>query len=217
MARSSGLPGCSTTGAVDDRLRRIEAVTDAQLAHLDIEDLLGEQLDRVRELLAVDTAAVLLQNASSRSLVATAARGLEEEVWQGVRIPLGRGFAGRIAAEKRAVVVEQVADSDVLNPILRKKGVRSLLGVPLLSGGAMLGVLHVGTLSARRFSEEDGRLLQLVADHVALAVQAGVSQRDRAAAAALQDSLLPGQLPTVAGLELAARYVPGDGAVGGDW
>jgi anti-anti-sigma factor len=40
---------------------------------------------------------------------------------------------------------------------------------------------------------------------------------DRAAAAALQHSLLPSALPAIGGLEMAARYVPGSGHVGGDW
>ena len=90
-----------------DRLRRLEAVTDAGLAQLDVDELLDELLDRVRELLAVDTAAVLLLDPSRGYLVATAARGIEEEVRQGVRIPLGTGFAGRIAAEKRAVIIDR--------------------------------------------------------------------------------------------------------------
>jgi sigma-B regulation protein RsbU (phosphoserine phosphatase) len=105
-----------------DRLRRFEAVTDARLAHLDVDELLEELLDRVCELLAVDTAAVLLLDPSARYLVATAARGLEEEVRQGVRIPVGKGFAGRIAAEKRAVIIDQVDHSNVLNPICGTRG-----------------------------------------------------------------------------------------------
>jgi transcriptional regulator with GAF, ATPase, and Fis domain len=63
-----------TPAANDHRLRRIESVTNAALAHLDVEDLLGELLDRVRELLEVDTASVLLLDSSSQQLVATAAR-----------------------------------------------------------------------------------------------------------------------------------------------
>jgi serine phosphatase RsbU (regulator of sigma subunit)/anti-sigma regulatory factor (Ser/Thr protein kinase) len=212
------LTGHSVPGGAADRLRRIEAVTDAGLAHLDVEELLKELLDRVCELLGVDTAAVLLLDSASRYLVATAARGIEEEVRQGVRIPLGKGFAGRIAAEKRAVIIEQVDHSNVLNPILRDKGIHSLLGVPLLVSGHVMGVLHVGTLYTRRFSNEDSELLQLVADRVALAVRARASQIERTAATALQRSLLPADLPTIPGFEFAARYVPGgDGEVGGDW
>src|SRR5262249_17416928 len=50
------------------------------------------------------------------------------------------------------------------------------------------------------------------------ATQARLSRLDRAAAIALQRSLLPGRLPAVPGLDVAARYVPGaEVGVGGDW
>jgi serine phosphatase RsbU (regulator of sigma subunit) len=201
-----------------ERLRRIEAVTDTALGHLGVEELLVELLDRVRELLDVDTAAVLLLDPSGQYLVATAARGIEEEVRQGVRIPIGMGFAGRIAARKQPVVLERVDHSNVLNPILREKGIRSLLGVPLLSAGEAIGVMHVGSLSSRIFTEEEAELLQLAGDRVALATQARQIQVSRAAAATLQRSLLPAKLPVVPGLEFATRYAPGGGGeVGGDW
>lgn len=201
-----------------DRLRDIQAVTDAALAHLEVEDLLNELLDRVRDILQADTAAVLLLDERSNFLVATAARGIEEEVIQGVRIPMGLGFAGRIAAEKRAVLLDHVDHTTVLNPILRDRGIKSMLGVPLLSAGEVLGVLHVGTLHPREFTEEDIDLLQLVADRVALATRARLSDTERSAALALQHSLLPGILPMVPGIDFAARYVPGAAeGVGGDW
>jgi sigma-B regulation protein RsbU (phosphoserine phosphatase) len=193
-------------------------VTNPELTQLGVEQLLAELLERVRELLSVDTTAVLLLDPSGRYLAATAARGLEEEVRQGVRIPLGQGFAGRIAAEKRPVVIGEVDHSNVLNPILREKGIRSLLGVPLLLGARVLGVLHVGTLTARRFTEDDIELLQLVADRVALALQARMAATDRVAAMALQRSLLPAPPSAIEGMQSASRYVPGNGGqVGGDW
>lgn len=208
----------ATLGVAEEQLRRIEAVTDAGLAHLEVGDLLDELLDRVRDLLAVDTIAVLLMDNAGRYLDATAARGLEEEVRQGVRIPLGQGFAGRIAARRQPAVLDNVTDGDVVNPILLAKGIRSMLGVPLLSGGSVIGVLHVGTLVPRAFTDADAKLLQLVADRVALAAQASTSQAERAAAAVLQRSLLPDELPTVPGLQFGSRYVPGGaGDVGGDW
>jgi len=207
-----------TASPADERLRRIEAVTDVVLAHLDIEDLLTELLGRVQELLGVDTAAVLLLDASGQYLVATAACGLEEEVRQGMRLPLGTGFAGQIAAEKEPVIVDDLDGADVRNPVLQAKGVRSLLGVPLVAGGAVTGVLHVGTLTPRRFTEDDIGLLQLVADRIALVAQVRHAQAERNAASVLQRSLLPVRLPEIPGVDLAARYVPGgQGAVGGDW
>ena len=204
--------------ASDERLRRIEAVTDATLSHLDPDELLSELLDRVRDLMEVDTAAILLLDAHARQLVATAARGIEEEVRQGFRLSVGRGFAGRVARDRVPVVIDDVDRSDVVNPLLRKKRIRSLLGVPMLAGGDVIGVIHVGTLAPRHFTADDIRLLQLVADRATSATQTRLGRIDRDAALALQRSLLPARLAPLAGIDVAARYVPGHHTgVGGDW
>jgi hypothetical protein len=206
------------TGGFEDRLRRVHSLTDAALSRLSLEDLLVELLDRIRELLGTDTATVLLHDPAAGELYATAAVGLEEEVRQGVRIPLGEGFAGRIAAGLRPVEVHLIDPTTVVNPLLWEKNLKALLGVPMLVAGDLVGVLHVGTFTPRRFTEEDTGLLQVAADRIALAVRAEASVTDRAAAAALQRSLLPAVLPAVPGLEFAARYVPGAASgVGGDW
>jgi serine phosphatase RsbU (regulator of sigma subunit) len=202
---------------LEDRLRDIQSITDAALSRLDDHDLLAELLERTRAVLRADTAAVLLLDFSSGELIATAAAGLEEEVRQGVRIPVGRGFAGRIAAEHQPVILDHVDHNTVLNPILWAKGIRTLMGVPLIAGGKVIGVLHVGSLTPREFTSEDLELLQLAADRAATAVAAVMAQEDRVAAAALQRSLLPAALPATDGAQMAVRYVPGEGTVGGDW
>jgi sigma-B regulation protein RsbU (phosphoserine phosphatase) len=202
----------------DERLRRIEAVTDTGLSRLDTPSLFDELLDRLRDLMQVDTAAILLLDPHARQLVAVAAKGLEEEVRQEVRISVGRGFAGRVAHERRPVIIADVTPGDVVNPILLDKGIRSLLGVPMFAGDELVGVLHVGSLTSRAFTSDDVHLLRLVADRASLASKAQSSSIDRAAALALQRSLLPTRLPDIPGIDIAARYVPGhDTGVGGDW
>jgi putative methionine-R-sulfoxide reductase with GAF domain len=218
LGRVGTAPGSGTVRGAGEQLRRIQSVTDAALAHLELDDLLLALLERVRELGEADTAAVLLVDPASQDLVATAASGLEEEVRQGVRIPLGRGFAGRIAAEAHPVIIEHVDHTNVLNPILWEKGIKSLLGVPLVAEGEVIGVLHVGSRTTRRFTDEDTEVLQVVADRAALAIRARRSHAERAAASVLQRSLLPSRLPAIAGLDIAARYLPGSvSGVGGDW
>jgi GAF domain-containing protein len=161
----------TATAAESERLQRLQALTDAALANLDLEELLSSLLGRTRELLEADTCAVLLLDEDADELAARAAVGIEEEVERGVRIPVGRGFAGRVAAERRPVVLDDVDHAEVLNPILREKGIKSLLGVPLLVGGAAIGVLHVGVLHHRVFSDTDVELLQLAGDRAAPAIE----------------------------------------------
>ncbi len=211
------MTGQVTGAEAEARLRDIQSITDAALSRLDNRDFLPVLLDRAKDILHGDTAAVLLLDSPSGQLVAAAAAGLEEEVRQGVRIPVGRGFAGRVAATGRPVILDHVDHTTVLNPILMAKGIRSMLGVPLIVDGKVTGVLHVGSLTPRRFTSDDASLLQLAADRAALALQSLRSADDRIAAEALQRSLLPSALPTVPGAQIAARYVPGSGVVGGDW
>jgi signal transduction histidine kinase len=153
------------------RLEHVQSVTEVALEHLDLDALLGELLQRVRTILEADTAVVLLLDEKREELVARAALGLEEEVEHGIRVPLAKGFAGRVAAERRTIALDDVDTADVVNPFFRKRGVKSLLGAPLIAHGRVLGVIHVGTLTPRRFSKDDAELLQLVAERAALGIE----------------------------------------------
>lgn len=195
----------------------LQQLTDPALAHMSQEQLLSELLVRVAAILRADTAAILLLDGEGRHLLARAAKGIEEEVRQGVRIPVGKGFAGRIAAERRAIAIDDVNHADILNPILREKGIRSLLGAPLLVEGRVLGVLHVGSLVPRHFDESEADLLQVAADRAAVAIEHASLAEGRRLAVALQHQLLPG-LRALPGVEIASRYLPAsDEALGGDW
>jgi anti-sigma regulatory factor (Ser/Thr protein kinase)/putative methionine-R-sulfoxide reductase with GAF domain len=203
------------------QLEHVYRLADPALSELSLEPLLDELLARAKDILNVDTAAILLLDEEAQELVARAAKGLEEEVERGVRIPVGAGFAGRIAAGRRPIYIADVDHADVLNPILRMKGVRSLLGVPMLLEGAALGVLHVGTVTPREFTNADAALLQLAAAQAAPAIDRArlfdALDREHRGAVALQRSLLPDRLPDLVGIDAAVRYLPARAEVGGDW
>ncbi len=163
-------------------------LTDPVLSELPLEALLDELLVRVQEALAVDTVAILLLDVASQQLVARAAKGIEEEVERGVRIPLGQGFAGRIAAERVPIFIAEVDHADVLNPILREKGIESLLGVPMIVEGELIGVLHVGSLQPRTFGQDDLAVLQMAAARAALGDRARQAVRGARARARRLDA-----------------------------
>ncbi|HTY95506.1 MAG TPA: GAF domain-containing SpoIIE family protein phosphatase, partial [Solirubrobacteraceae bacterium] len=190
-----------------------------ELAYRSLEDALSVLLERIRAELGVDTAAVLLLDEDRGVLVARAARGLEEEVREGVRVPLARGFAGRVAAQARPIVLEDLKTADVVNPILRQKGIRSMVGVPVQVEGRVIGVMHVGSLVTRAFAEEDIARLQRAADRAAVMIDDARLAEQRAVTEVMQRTLLPDEFPRVPGLRLSAKYLPaGSGIkVGGDW
>ena len=149
------------------RMRQVQIVTEVALSHLSVDKLLTELLDRVRDAMDVDTVVILLLE-EDNTLVAWATKGLELD--PGIHVPLGAGFAGRVAAQKEPITIDELQDTDTHTPFLRERGVRSLLGVPLLIEGRVIGVIHVGRRSFRPFTDDDTRLLELVAFRIALAI-----------------------------------------------
>jgi PAS domain S-box-containing protein len=92
------------------------------------------------------------------------------------------------------------------------------VGLPLLAAGMPLGALRFSFGKPRTILEEERVFLEALAGQCALAVErAEMYEKEHTAAVTLQRSLLPGELPSVAGLTLDARYLPRSMDVGGDW
>jgi serine phosphatase RsbU (regulator of sigma subunit)/anti-sigma regulatory factor (Ser/Thr protein kinase) len=218
-ARTTAAADADVASGPAARLEDVERLTDVALGYLSLEELLLELLDRIRLALRVDTVAVLLLDDERGVLVARAAKGIEEEVRQGVQVPLARGFAGRVAAEDRPIIIPDLDRFEVVNPLLRRKGIRSMLGVPLHVEGHVIGVMHVGTLHLHTFRDADVRMLQLAADRAALAIDNARLSEQRAVTEVMQRTLLPAEFPEIPGLRFSAKYLPaGTGIrIGGDW
>ena len=157
--------------AARERIENIQAVTDAALAHLEVDELLAVLLPRIRDILRADTCAVLLLDEESNELVARAALGIEEEVEQGVRIPVGEGFAGRVAGGRTRPTRDRRRRVPGLEPDPAREGDQVDARRAALVGGTSLGVLHVGSLTPRDFTRDEVELLQLVAERVAIAIE----------------------------------------------
>jgi PAS domain S-box-containing protein len=150
-------------------LRALQALTDTALAHLHVEDLFREMMEQIRTLLAVDHVAILLLDIGGDELSVRATHGFDREMIMPVTIPIGRGFAGRIAATRAPLIVEDLRTFDVASPYLSET-LRSVVGVPLIADDRMLGVLHAGTAQPRHFTEDEAELLQQAADRIAMAL-----------------------------------------------
>lgn len=201
----------------EERLQSLSAITDTALNRLAVRELMAEILGRVQVILDADTVTLLRLDDSGDNLVATAAIGLEEEVRQGVIVPMGTGFAGRIAAQQRSAAIDRVTPETVANPILWEKGLHTMVGAPMFRDEHLIGVLHVGRMDDRPFTDDDVQLLLVAAERVAGAVTAAQLSAEASAAQLLERSLLPGRFPRIPGMELAGRYAAADRMIGGDW
>jgi PAS domain S-box-containing protein len=114
----------------------------------------------------------------------------------------------------------RLAGPEALAEVARRFRLNSSVVVPIESRGQVFGVLILATEGDRQLDDDDLDLAVEIAHRAALAVgNARAYQQEHKIAESLQRALLPTTVPSVAGLELAVRYVAAtDGAsVGGDW
>jgi acetyltransferase-like isoleucine patch superfamily enzyme len=136
-----------------------------------VKNLLNPLLDCIRQIINVDTITLLLPTQSEEQLAVCLSIGLEEEIAENIRIPVGQGFAGQIAASGEQMIVDDLSKLEVVSPILRNRGIQSMLGVPLHLKNRALGVFHIGTFRSSEFTKENAQQLQLIADRIGLAIE----------------------------------------------
>jgi sigma-B regulation protein RsbU (phosphoserine phosphatase) len=135
------------------------------------------------------------------------------------------GLAGDTAHAMVAQLVRDLGDQPSLVPAHQLPAslthtVNEVLAVPLIARRRLLGVLLAGRSSGTGYARDDAGLLLDLARRAALAVDNARLYEERTAIAqALQSSLLPPALPTVAHVEFGARYAAAGAGneVGGDF
>ncbi|HTJ47315.1 MAG TPA: PAS domain-containing protein [Kofleriaceae bacterium] len=202
-------------------LTGIDRISTASLESRDLDDLLQRLLRVFVETTpSVDTAAILL--VEGERLRVRAAVGLEDEVEQGVSFAIGEGFAGTIAAERRPIAVRAAyEDPLVRSDVVRTKRVHALYGAPMIQRDRVIGVAHMGSLTANEFAQEDrdffGSMLARATigiHHHMLRQQLAESERryrelaaDRERALAKLESLLTASPVGIAFVDRQLRYL----------
>ncbi|MFL5812135.1 MAG: PAS domain S-box protein [Bdellovibrionia bacterium] len=150
------------------RLQNLLRLTETALSpKTTLDEVLNRALEYIYDTFSADTVAILMADEAKDHLEVRAARGLEEEIVQNIKIPKGKGVAGRIMAEERAMIVDDLTHVEVASPIVKQKNLRCLMGVPLRTKQEVIGVIHVGRLQPRPFHEDELQFLQLIADRLA--------------------------------------------------
>lgn len=200
-------------------LRKLQRVSEAALEHLSLQDLLDALLARIVEVLEADTASILLVDDDDR-LHVRASVGLGDEVRRALAIPIGAGMAGLVAASRVPLLVPDLSKIDLVSPTLRDRGINSVVAIPLIVEDRVIGVVHAGSEAYAQFVEDDARLLELIADRIALAInQATLYEAERAAQRRLRllgeaSALLGSSLEVEKTLEQLGELVAGRVA---DW
>lgn len=171
----------------NEDLAALTRVTANAISTLDLNDLLRVLLMRMMEVMKADTATILLAEGAELRIRASVGVVNLNDSTHVKRV--GQGFAGAVAQRLKPVYVEDAAtDPLVTDPLIRERGIRSMLGVPLRRNGTLVGVLHTDWLRVRPCREREVHLLEITAERCAVAIQnAQLYEEARRIAAALTD------------------------------
>jgi len=136
---------------------------------LDLDQLLRKIAELTQRIVPYQIFAIFLLDEDHQDLYFRFAVGHSADVVQNLRIPLGDGLVGTAAAERKAVVVDDVRkDPRYIEAV---KSARSELAVPLISKNKVVGVLDIESPEVSYFTDEQVKLLSLLASQIAIAIE----------------------------------------------
>src|SRR3954466_6939775 len=145
------------------------------------DELLETVVDRTRDVLHADVSSLYLLDRDGAYLTLAATNGLDRFQIGRARVPFSEGVTGRVAADRRPLVIPDVkADSRFLwvRGIDQRRFVASMLSVPLSWHDQVVGVLNAQTEQPRDFNAHDVNQLSAIADLLAGIVEKGRLQRE---------------------------------------
>jgi GAF domain-containing protein len=173
------------------QLRALYETAGELSSKLELETVLTAIVERARAL--TDAPIAYIQLVDADEIYMRVAVGVSTPAFGQIRLRLGSGLGGTVAKEREASYT-----SDYLNDVrfshapevddaVRQEGIKSILGVPMKSDDAFVGVLYVADRIVRTFTVGEIDVLSSLADHAALAIEnAGLYERATAALTELE-------------------------------
>lgn len=141
---------------------------------LDLEPLLQTIIEVAADLTFCQEASILLYDESHGNLEFVAAPWFKREKMQGIRVPLDKSVSGQVYTFGEPIMVQDAEnDPRIFRDVdtLSEFETHSLLAVPMIFKGQVTGVLSaVNKLGSANFTEEDIRILEILASQAAIAI-----------------------------------------------
>jgi phosphoserine phosphatase RsbU/P len=135
---------------------------------LDLDRLLANVAEIVKDVIPYELFAILLYNERTRTLRMRYSIGHRDEVAKNLSIRLGEGITGTAAATRQPILARDVrTDPRYLNAL---DAVRAELAAPMLIRGKLVGVIDLQSTRLNAFTENDKALLTLLASRIGIAI-----------------------------------------------
>jgi len=138
-----------------------------------LDEMLQLIVNMLGETMPARVCSIMLVDQKKNELVLKAAKCSSQDYWKKPNLKIGKSLISRVVKKGKALMVKDVTkEADYLYPELAKKeGVRSLVSVPMIAKGTVIGLVNVYSDEGRVFSDDDMRVLTTVAGQAALAIE----------------------------------------------
>jgi diguanylate cyclase (GGDEF)-like protein len=157
-----------------DHLRVFHDVARALTASLELEEILGAIMDKMAQFFGPERWSLLMVDDVSGELYYAIAVGENAESLKGLRVPLGEGVAGWVAATGNPLIVPDVALDPHWSAFATKHPdlkIQSIACVPVRAGNKTLGVIQLLNSKLDLLSEYSVSFLRILCDYAAIAIQ----------------------------------------------
>ena len=166
------------------QLEVLYQISRALVGKQDLEAILYQVVNMTADLAGSKICSLMLLNGKKDELVIKATQSLSTAYRDKPPIRVEQSVSGRVMEKKHPIQVRDVLQDPMYNypDIARQEGLRSLLSVPLMLSGKIIGVLNCYTEEEKVFSKEEIQLVQTVANHAAVVIEHGRAVAEEAEA-----------------------------------
>ncbi len=148
--------GVSSGDRKGELLQALHEIVESVNLTVEPQELFGRMLEIAMSVTGADGGSLMLLDAERGDLAIRVAVGVEPELWPKIRVTLGEGIAGKVAADGRPLKVRGHADQAEFQVLRERFDVESALCVPLIHEGRVLGVLNLHHATrADAFDDDD--------------------------------------------------------------
>jgi len=142
----------------------------------DLYTILQIALDAVFEIMYGYAGGILLVNQRTQTLYYRISRGFVDGYVGDMQLKFGEAIARGVVQSGKPALIEAIpGGSDAISSIahlgITIQLFKAFVSIPLQARGNVLGVLNVLSYSSRRFTEDDMKLFQAIADLVGIAIE----------------------------------------------
>jgi signal transduction histidine kinase len=156
------------------KIAALNAVAATVSQSLDLEEILTSTLEKVLEVMRIETGAIALVDEQTKELAFTVQQGFPEDLLREADLlKLGQGLTGRAALSGEPVLLEDISEEADLSEIelwMKRDGFRSFACIPLGAKHKVLGVMDIASHDVRHFSPQDVDLLTSIGNQISVAI-----------------------------------------------